>query len=373
MWLPRGVDQFFEAALARLAEIKETLKDQERATRDAYEAPSADKGEKPGVIARIAAAFEANNADVESYEKPQRAKEYGRQWWFLFWSGATAIFTAFAFGAAGIYACIANQQLGKMEATYKETQRQTYYNCLNTQATQKTFLQIQNAAADSHAAAAAAVTQAAAEIEINKAVINFIPRLPEKGEFLGNNTTDETNPGNNLGIPFSIKNDGKDPAEFTITFRGVLLRHGDKLSITYPRDKINTLKTRLQGGGIFPEKAEPGSQFHPLTWFVPVVNIHGDQVPYNSVDAKDFRLGEDDVMVFAKLDYKDGWGEYHTRFCARMYIVLPGVSGGKMSRNARECANYNLNETHYTNRPEIKPMRTLPEINPVNCTPPPSN
>ena len=120
MWLPRGVEQFFEAALARLVEIKEALKDQERTTRYTSQAANEERGETPRIIA---AAIRASHEDVPAYEKSQREREYTQQGKMLRAAWATAVFTALAFGAASIYACIAGRQLEEIKRTNNLTQQ----------------------------------------------------------------------------------------------------------------------------------------------------------------------------------------------------------------------------------------------------------
>jgi len=120
MWLPRGVEQFFEAALARLVEIKEALKDQERTTRYTSQAANEERGETPRIIA---AAIRASHGDVPAYEKSQREREYTQQGKMLRAAWATAVFTALAFGAASIYACIAGRQLEEIKRTNNLTQQ----------------------------------------------------------------------------------------------------------------------------------------------------------------------------------------------------------------------------------------------------------
>lgn len=124
-----------ESLHSDLSEIKDAAKDQERAIRDTAQARDTESGKIPGVIARVATAIESANADVHTYEKPQRNKEYRLQRWFLLASWITAVATLLAFAAAGIYAHIAKQQLDRM---IEANENARCANLVNEQSTSET-------------------------------------------------------------------------------------------------------------------------------------------------------------------------------------------------------------------------------------------
>jgi len=133
MWTEHRIEQFIERIIARLGAIEEVLEKQERTIFDACETSDL-KEEKPprrAIFARIATAMESANADVEAYEKPQRNKEYHRQWWSNAAAWASAVFTLFAFCAAAYYACIARRQLDQMIEANKNTRCATLVSALS--------------------------------------------------------------------------------------------------------------------------------------------------------------------------------------------------------------------------------------------------
>lgn len=85
-----------------LSDIRDAVKDNETAIRDASTVASEKSAEIPRVIA--SAIISAANKDVTTYEKSQRCKEYRLQQRFLKPAWATAIATVLAFLAAAIYA-----------------------------------------------------------------------------------------------------------------------------------------------------------------------------------------------------------------------------------------------------------------------------
>jgi hypothetical protein len=106
---------------SKLSEIEQALHNQETTVRDASKAADVKEGEIAGIIAGIAPAIRHANKDVPTYEKAQRKKEYSlnklelalqRRTVCAAWF--TAIATLLAFGAAGIYAHIASEQLDQM-------------------------------------------------------------------------------------------------------------------------------------------------------------------------------------------------------------------------------------------------------------------
>jgi RES domain-containing protein len=113
-WL-RGFLNTSFGALSR--EVNEATKKQENAITEAAQAANEERNKIPEVIARIATAIEATNADVKSYEKPQRKKEYRLQKWSLLPAWITALATTGAFIGAFVYANIASRQLREMKQT----------------------------------------------------------------------------------------------------------------------------------------------------------------------------------------------------------------------------------------------------------------
>jgi hypothetical protein len=192
---------------------------------------------------------EAQNSSEQAHGQQERL--ITAQNWLVLWA-------ALAFFAASFYGAVAFWQGVLMRRTYKEIQKQTYTSCLNALAAQETFIQVQRSAIDSHTAAAAAVQQATAQIESQRAVLLVSFRAPENGQFL---------PGvpvvkgsiDQLGVPWVLRNDGKTTANFVLSFTGVLLGGTDKFVIK--DTSHNSVKGTLDEGSQIPEKKEkPGDR-----------------------------------------------------------------------------------------------------------------
>jgi hypothetical protein len=359
MWFP-----WFQKLLRESRKTQEILTQEISTVRDATESAEKKQGEM-GVV--IAGAIERAAASVPKYEESQRDKEYKLQR-RMFWIALVAtVFAAAAAGGAWYYAAIAKKQLTEMHDTYKEIQRQTYMGCLNALAAQETFIQVQRSAIDSHTAAAAAVQQAAAQIESQRAVLLVSFRAPENGQFIPRvpavkGSIDQ------LGVPLVLRNDGKTTANFVLTFRGVLLGGNDKFVIKDTSQK--SIKGPLPAGSQIPEKKDPTSQYNPVTYMAPVEDVNGTPIPYQSIATQDFFHGTTEVMAYGLLSYTDNWARYETTFCMQVVIMGQGTGRPPSTPNEIKCANYNKEKAEYINRPEIQPMVPSSTVDLIKCVAP---
>lgn len=225
-------------------------------------------------------------------------------------------------------------QLGIMSETYLEIQKQTnaaqwseYMACLNAQATQAMFIQAQNGASDSHAVAAAAVQQAAAEIESERAVVALLPRIPNPNEI-----------GSMLGIPYSVSNDGKSAAlDLEIRSRAILLRKNQVLHIRTDDETVST--KYLHAGTTIPDTPKP--PYRPVIASIIVQDFKGQEIPIRSQDAQDFlNTGDAMVVVFGQMKYSDFAGVHKVKFCTSLLTMRPG-SWRTNSPNEVACYKYN--------------------------------
>lgn len=348
VWFQRWFEKISAAVRSESHAVQEAVKQQVDSIRVDREAAKHKENEAAGIIA--GAINDASKA-TSSYEKPQRNKEF----WLQVGIAVLTLLTA----VGALAAAFAN--FGALT----EIKHQTRISCLNTQAAQETIEQIERSALDSHAVAVATVQQEVIGIETQRAVMRFSTRLPEAGEILTSRDR-----GTFLGIPYSIKNEGKSTAvNYRLTFRAVLLHEGDKLVISYPANLILTMKGTFAAGVEDPEPQRIGSQFRPLVKMVPVEDIEGKLVSYNSKAADDFRTGHAEVMVFGNMQYRDNWGKYSASFCDPQSVVPAGAGKGAPTPEEIKCINYNHEENELLVKPT--PLDSLPaktfDPPPINC------
>jgi hypothetical protein len=361
MWIPVLLKKIADIVHGDTGTIQERLAEQERSARDRSEA-SKQQEREIGTI--VAGAIETVSNTIPAYKYTKRDKEYSLQRKMLWVTFGGAVAASVAAGGAWYYAHIANQQLDRMADTYKEMRWQTYMGCLNARAAQETFIQVQRSAVDSHTATAAAVQQAAAQIESQRAVLQVSFRVPENGQFLAKIPTVK-GPIDQLGTPGLLKNDGKTMAKFFMAFRGVLLSDTDKFVIK--GTSRNSIKGFLPEGAQVPERKDPTSQYNPVTLMAPVEDVEGTPIPYGSEATQDFFHGTAEVMVYGILNYSDNWARHETTFCMPVFLMGQGTSRGASTPNEIKCANYNKDKTVYINRPEIQTPTTSSPVELIKC------
>ncbi len=270
-----------------------------------------------------------------------------------------------AFLAAAIYAFVAARQLRTMNRTYGEIQKQTkaarqstYMACLNAQAAQRTLIEVQRNAKDSHAGTAAVIEQASAGIESDEAFILPRFRMPQQEDEITMQ----------LQIPYSYKNYGKMTAvNFGLWGRAVLLGKGDTIPLS---DKILDpliAVSKIRPGDEFPQKPEE-PQYKPFTITLLVHDINGEVVSILSPAAQDFMYLHKFaiVIVFGKMQYTDLSGLHKNRFCVPLFLMNAGTTH-QTTEIERSCAKYNRQEDTYSALPTIGKLMSPEEIKPVVC------
>jgi hypothetical protein len=343
----RWLRDFLNASFGTLSrEVDEATKKQENTVTEAAKTANEERNKIPGVIARIAAAIEATNADIEGYNKPQRKKEYRLQRWALLPAWITAVATTSAFIAAGIYACIANRQLNKMDDTYKEIRWQTYYSCLNAQAAQSALAQLQINAADTYSATAATIQQAAAGVESQRSYISFDFRFPTENEVFNNQ----------LDIPFSLKNGGKSSTgDLDGWFTAVLLKNDESLTFTQKLNRVTTPNFRIDAGQEIPGKRDPQvPQFYPPTPYIVVYDSSGRTIPGTSQAASNFlhATSSDTVFVYGHFQYSDFAGVHRIRFCHPVYATQANASHHTTAQE-EVCEKRSKEDDSYSGMPKM--------------------
>lgn len=273
-----------------------------------------------------------------------------------------------AFIAASVYGGIAALQLRTMRTTYKEIERQTkaaqnaaYATCLNAQAAQETFIQIQRNTGDSHAAAMATITQAASGIEAERALISVIPRFPKTEELYNQQ----------LVIPYSIRNDGKSAAtDSHIKITAVMVSAKDAFP-SGNKDFVKLDGSYIPAGAEIPDKPTD-AEHRALTVFKTVHDTKGQTIAASSQQTRDFLEGGPGVVLFyGSMEYSDFSGVHNDKFCNAMFMTKPGgfhVPGKAEIR----CAKDNRRDDKYSKLPKAV---TLPPMDatqhrPINCTEP---
>jgi hypothetical protein len=259
-----------------------------------------------------------------------------------------------------------------MHDTYGEMQHQTqaakwaeYYACLNTQATQNTFLQVQSSAIDSHITAAASAQQAAVQIESERALVQVPVRAPESGEYLAGTPTN--NNIAQLGVPFLIRNSGKSSANFAASIKAVLLEISDKFVIK--DTSVPTMQGSVSAGAQIPGKRDPESEHKAVILLAPVEDINGKPVPYQSKLAEDFFKGNVEVLAYGSLKYTDSWGRYEAKFCYPVWFLVVGTGRPPSTPNELKCTNYNNQKDKYISRPSASKLTPLEtgRLEPIKC------
>jgi hypothetical protein len=347
---------FLEAIRAELISLRLQIQEHNRGAR---ESSKAQEDKQEAIASAIVRLREPDNQRIQNQgAEERRHSEILREQRNL------KRWTAAAFAAAAIYAGLAFLQWVTMQKTYREMQWQTYDACLNAQAAQDTFIQVQGSSKDSHTATAAAVQQVAAEIESERAFLNVETRPPASGEYT--RTTAISIP--TLGIPIKVENGGKSEAHFTLSLRGILLEKGDKFEISKSPERV--LRAEILAGGRIPENTEPGASYAHMTLMVPVEDVNGETVPYKSPASNDFLNGIAEVMVYGKLDYTDNWGHYTKSLCYMVYTVKAGASRAPSTPDEIKCGEYNREQKQYINEPSIAKPAAEKNIELVKCTPP---
>lgn len=312
----------FELLRSGLREIREAANDQKHAVSLAAQAAEADQREKPGIVFRIVSAIESTNKDVPAYEKSQRDKEYRQQnrlvWaaWFTF--GATTA----AFIAAGIYACIAKNQL-------KESERQTHLSCINTQILERGF-------ADSHKASIAAYAQAMVALQGQKTFVEADFSLPGNRPY-----------GKPLLALVRVKNSGKSDAS-NIRFTGWALMGKPNSGATEfrpPNSKSFSIQAAYLrvGSQILPESTGTTKEGNPHGMYVPVYDSAGNQVIDTAEIDQDIRTNKQMIYGFYAIHYEDFTARYSRHVCDfQLFYGENNTLGASISDKG--CSSYNTQE-----------------------------
>jgi hypothetical protein len=362
--LPHQFRRLLETLRSQFGAIQEAIQNYQNS--DANER-SADRGEKrieTGTLREI-----SNRVNPDHPTTTSRHEQTGRQQerlitaqvWMTRW-------TFCAFVAAGLtaigafwYACIANRQLNKMNDTYKEIRWQTYLSCLNTQTAQQAFLLLQKSALDSHASTVAAIKQASAGIEAQRAIIAFTPRIPTKSDYFFNDQ---------FHIPVSVKNEGRsDAIDMRIWYKAVLLPENDALRIN--NKHLQWLKANFfKAGAEEPMKPENPSE-RPLTRFAVIRNSKEEIVKASSPEAQDFlsHNGTEMIAVYGHMRYSDFSGTHTVQFCDSQYFTKSGEIHDP-SNSEKVCSKYNQEGNQYALPKTDSSTNTL-QIAPITCVKPP--
>jgi hypothetical protein len=295
---------------------------QEQTSADHHKQETADNNwrEVPGIIASNILGTDNDKATAEAHRKEQETQQNK----IIFWA-------RLAFFAAAAYGAVAFWQGCLMRQTYKEIQRQTkateqsaYAACIGTKISQQLLLQTQIAEADAHGAAAAAVYQAMAATESERAEMQLILGKPE--------ITDH-----DFGVGFSINNGGKTAAvRLHMQFRMVFIGNDEDPDFQYPP------KQTVHG---YNGRAEPGSSAALLgtNAHVIVLTPDGNNLVPTDTDRREYQSGNKDLVFFGRMTYGDIFGGNHWRnFCQPFHVFTAGL----IKKAAHQkCALYNDGDT----------------------------
>jgi len=274
-----------------------------------------------------------------------------RHWQNFGMQGALMLGTWLAFAAAAIYAELAYKQWCTMNNTYVQIQKQTklagdaaYDACLNAQAAQATFLQIQKDSIDSHATALAVVKQTEAQIEAAKAIITIFPKMPSPQDDLKTASID---------VHYSLRNAGKSSANTVdLKVKAVLLSDKEVLHIS--KDKFDSSWGKFFGPGdeVPPKPTTPEEKPAPI--FTVVIDSAGKAIDRSSPEAKRFfsGTGNEEVFFYGNLDFTDFAGRHKWRFCVPLHKTDPDIRS-LATKNETVCGTYNHVDNRYSAMPKI--------------------
>lgn len=225
-------------------------------------------------------------------------------------------------------------QLRRMNDTYQQMQQQTkasswsaYWACLNSQGAQR-------AANDSNAMANAAIEQAAAGIETERAAVFITTSFPTPTMLLTNE----------LWIPFTMTNEGKGAAtNVRARFKAVFLGPADKLHIDTRNEKFTYIQY-FGPGKVFPDA--PPAPFKAFTTHIQVDDVNGNPIMKTSSEGTAFMNGNSNisVAVIAQISYRDFAGEHADRFCQLQFLMQPGTVGRPLP-GQKACFDYYKKDT----------------------------
>jgi hypothetical protein len=366
------IEEILKSITESLGALKDAIKDQTTATNQAKEASCKEWSQIPGLVSAVINS--ENNAHTEraqSEEKKRKDEEQpliDSQVRIAKWTKRACI-AAIAYGAVAFWqGCLMHHTYREMHNQTDAAKQSAFSACLTARATQQTFLQIQKSAIDSHVATEAMVQQTEAQIQSQRAIIRIVPRSPTPEEFI------RQVPGlrgsiDQMGIPYTLKNDGKSAGlNNIVSLSAILLEPGDKLVI--PQKLRFTMHGSLPAGEQFPSKMEPGSPYSQTTQMIPVEDVNGSAVLPPSPAYNDFFAGKAEVMVLAKFSYHDDWGQYLTKFCNPQFIMMNNTTRPPSTDAEMKCTDYNHDDSQYPNLPKVGPLSPPEKIDLVTCTPP---
>jgi hypothetical protein len=313
----------------------------ENGGKDVQDKPSGEAGGPPPKPANPNP--KCNESGTEKLEKEIEKGE----WWLIRIGVATLLINT-------VIALIYWGQLNQMRIATTEATKAThsavwsaYWSCLSSQTAQNVFAQSQTSADDSHAMAAAAIEQAAAEMQSERANLVYLPRLPEQGDIMGPK----------FGIYETFQNIGRGDARgMAMKYWAVLVRANEHLRFTERKqDQLDVAIGYFPAGHIFPEKAEP--PHGQLAISVSLRNLDGHIVATGSADAQDLVSGKTTAYVFGDMTYSDIAGTHTERFCRSVWVMQGNtMREGATTDNESRCNQYNRGDTEYSYRPLAQPQ-----------------
>ena len=236
-------------------------------------------------------------------------------------------FTLLGVIAGGIQAYFARKGVAAANNSAKAAQNAAYQSCLGAQISRNMLLQSQTVENDAHGSAVAAIYQAMAATESERAEMQLI---------LGNA---EIRVGKDMGVPFNTNNAGKTAAVGLIMkFRMVFLSRSEDPNFLYPEEQT------ARGNN---SRAEPGPGFQTGTHRLVVLTPDGSAVVPTNSDLADYQAGTKDLILYGQMDYRDIFGGHHwRRFCQPFQIFTEG--GVVKNVGHQKCTNYNQSDTGST-------------------------
>lgn len=363
----KTIKQFFETLRTEWGSLRDTIQKSCAAITD--QGVAKDKSEREDrekishAIDNLTNQQEHGDDTSETNQDRRHGDDLTVQW-------VLAIATILAFIAAAIYAFEAHEQLQTMNNTYGEIQKQTkaaqdsaYVSCLNAQAAQATFFQIQRDAADSHTVAVGTVKQTAAGIESERAIMTLQPRFP---------TAQDESLSEQLRVPFTLRNEGKSEAlAVSAWYKATLVSEKDVLQMN-DRDHERMEGKFIPAGAELPGKPSDPT-FKPIIESMKVRDEKDQIVPLSSHEAAEFLSGSPDyiAMVYGQVKYSDFSGIHKLRFCQPIYLMRFGTTH-HLTKNEEICFKYNHEDDRYTGMPKIdtNPAANITDLPPINCVKP---
>jgi hypothetical protein len=299
MWIPGYFRALAETIRAGMSEIKQALNDQNAAINSATEAYASERRDEPRIVVAAPTEKERETSTTE------RKKDRGVQKVIAAGTSITAVATVVAAIGAGIYAHIAAKQLGNMQQTYGEIQKQT-----------RAFK------------SANAINRASAIIS-QRAYVGIAP-FPYQTQ----SGTDRKTGESAVLFVVGVDNSGNTPA-FDVHAHINYAPRTSKLPKNFTYHDISVAIPPLPGMAITPDVTSAIGA-HETRGAMPAA--------FRQTILSEIDTGKTFVYLWGRVTYRDVFGCRHqTDFCTQILHSQPNKNGQQLTASAN-CESHNCSD-----------------------------